>query len=82
MTKSRSTKVAQALLARLKPEKLVLDWRKRQQARVAVRLTIETTLDELPRVYTPAVFASKCATVYQHIFDAYADAEHNSYAAA
>ncbi|MCX7003142.1 MAG: type I restriction endonuclease subunit R [bacterium] len=43
-------KVAQALLTRLKAEKLVLDWRKRQQARAAVRLTIETTLDECRQV--------------------------------
>jgi type I restriction enzyme R subunit len=34
-------KVAQELLETLKREKLVLDWRKRQQSRAAVRLSID-----------------------------------------
>lgn len=42
-------KVASELLQKLKSEKLVLDWKKRQATRAAVRFTIETVLDELPR---------------------------------
>lgn len=65
-------KTARSLLASLKKEKLVLDWRKRQQSRAEVRLTVEKILDtELPRSYTPEVFNKKCDTVYQHIYESY-----------
>jgi len=64
-------KVAKALLERLKNEKLVLDWKKRQTTRAAVRYTVETLLDQLPRVYTPELYEQKCEVVYQHVFDAY-----------
>ena len=74
--------VAQTLLQRLKNERLVLDWRKRQQSRASVRLTIEKALDELPRTYTKDIFATKCDLVYQHVFDSYQDGSHSVYAAA
>ncbi len=45
-------KVAQDMLHTLKAKRLVLDWRKRQQSRAAVRLCIEESLDKLPRAYT------------------------------
>jgi type I restriction enzyme R subunit len=64
-------KVAKELLATLKRERLVLDWKKRQTTRAAVRYTIETVLDELPRTYTPELYKKKCDVVYQHIFDSY-----------
>jgi type I restriction enzyme R subunit len=64
-------KVAQDLLATLKREKLVLDWRKRQQTRAGVWVTIEDQLDRLPTTYTPELYAKKCNRVYQHIYDAY-----------
>ena len=64
--------VAKRVLTVLKKEKLVLDWRKRQQTRADVVLTIQNILDEgLPRNYTPEVYQQKCDTVYQHIYDAY-----------
>jgi type I restriction enzyme R subunit len=63
--------VAKNLLETLKREKLVLDWRKRQQARAAVRLTIEDTLDQLPPTYSAKAYEQKCEVVYQHIFEAY-----------
>jgi len=48
---------AREILATLKAGKLVLDWRKRQQARAEVRVTIEKLLDRgLPRVYTIELF--------------------------
>jgi type I restriction enzyme, R subunit len=65
--------VAQALLATLKREKLVLDWRKEQRSRAAVRLAVETKLDELPDKYSPEIFRQKCDAVYLHIFDSYWD---------
>jgi type I restriction enzyme, R subunit len=73
-------KVAKELLATLKREKLVLDWRKRQTTRAAVRYTIETMLDELPRLYTPELYMKKCDVVYQHIFDSYYGQEKSLYA--
>jgi len=56
-------------LVTLKREKLVLDWRKRQQSRAAVRLAIEELLDKLPRSYTPDVYQRKCEAAYQHVCD-------------
>ena len=64
-------KVARDLLATLKREKLVLDWRKKQQARAAVRTSVQTILDELPRIYTTELYQQKCDEVYQHIYDSY-----------
>jgi type I restriction enzyme R subunit len=63
--------VARDLLAKLKREKLVLDWRRRQQARADVRLTIEELLDRLPACYTRPLYQEKCREVYTHVYDAY-----------
>lgn len=72
-------KVAQDLLETLKRERLVLDWKKRQTTRAAVLVTIETVLDQLPRVYTPELYEQKCQSVYQHIFDSYQEQNKNLY---
>jgi len=64
-------KVAKSLLETLKREKLVLDWRKRQQTRQAVRVCIEEILDHLPPLYTPALYQTKCQLAYQHVYDSY-----------
>ena len=64
-------KVAQELLETLKKEKLVLDWRKRQQSRAAVRLSIEEILERLPGSYTTELYQHKCDMLYQHIYDSY-----------
>jgi type I restriction enzyme R subunit len=64
-------KVAKDMLDTLKAKALVLDWRKRQQTRAAVRLCIEEWLDKLPSVYTPPVYQAKCEAVYQHVYDVY-----------
>ncbi len=73
-------KVAKELLETLKKEKLVLDWKKRQTTRAAVRYTVETVLDHLPRVYTPQIYEQKCERVYQHVFDSYAGLKGSVYA--
>jgi type I restriction enzyme R subunit len=74
---------AKDLLEVLKREKLVLDWRKRQQARADVLYTIQTVLDkELPRSYTPEIFKQRCDFVYQHVYDSYYGAGQSIYAAA
>jgi type I restriction enzyme R subunit len=65
-------RVAKALLEKLKSEKLVLDWKKRQTTRAAVLITIQQVLDDgLPRTYTPKLYEQKCAVLYQHVFDSY-----------
>ena len=75
-------KVAQDLLGRLKKEKLILDWRKRQQSRAAVRVCIEEVLDLLPRAYSPDTCREKCDGVYQHVYDSYWGADRGVYGAA
>ncbi|MBA7602243.1 hypothetical protein ES703_09329 [subsurface metagenome] len=74
-------KVAKELLAKLKREKIVLDWRKRQQSRAAVRLCVEQVLDELPQTYTPELYQKKCDLIYQHIYDSYFGPGKDLYAA-
>jgi type I restriction enzyme R subunit len=72
-------RVAAEVLAVLKREKLVLDWRKEQQTRAAVRVAVEETLDRLPDKYTRQIYAQKCDTVYQHVFESYFDDGHSVY---
>jgi type I restriction enzyme R subunit len=74
---------ARGLLATLKEGKLVLDWRKRQQSRAEVRVTIEKLLDQgLPRAYTPELFEQKTTAVFQHVYDSYYGAGRSVYAVA
>jgi type I restriction enzyme R subunit len=72
-------KVADELLEILKHGKLVLDWRKQQSTRAAVRVAIEETLDRLPEAYERKIYAQKCDVVYQHVFDSYWDDGHSVY---
>ena len=64
-------KVARNLLNTLKADKLVLDWRKKQQSRAAVEVTIEKILDELPGSYTRDIYQRKCSLIYQHVYESY-----------
>ncbi len=76
-------KVGRELLQTLKKEKLVLDWRKRQQSRAQVRVTIEDFFDRgLPQAYTTELYQKKCDAVYQHIYDSYYGAGNSVYALA
>lgn len=75
-------KVAHELLATLKREKLVLDWRKTQATRAGVRVIIEDKLDELPNVFTKDIYAQKCNAIYQHVFESYYGEGRSVYAAA
>lgn len=74
--------VAKELLENLKREKLVLDWRERQQSRAAVQLAIEETLDKLPQSYSAEIYELKCDRIYQHIYDSYQDRGKNIYTVA
>lgn len=72
-------KVAEELLTILKRDKIVLDWRKEQSTRAAVRVAVEETLDRLPEAFTRQLYAQKCDAVYQHVFDSYWDDGHSVY---
>jgi type I restriction enzyme R subunit len=76
-------KGAEDLLTILKREKLVLDWRKRQQTRASVKVAIENSLDQcLPEEkYPQDRWNKKCEQVYQHIFESYSGADRSIYAA-
>ena len=53
-------------------EKLVLDWKRRQQTRSAVRVAVGTVLDEeLPEVYGPQLFDQKVEAIFDHIYASY-----------
>jgi type I restriction enzyme, R subunit len=73
--------IARELLDTLKAERLVLDWRKRQQTRAGVQLVIEQVLDKLPSVYTPELYQTKCSAIYQHVYDSYYGPGKSIYAA-
>ena len=71
--KCQVKRVAEELLDVLKRDKIVLDWRKEQATRAAVRVAVEETLDRLPDAFTRPIYAQKCDAVYQHVFDSYWD---------
>jgi hypothetical protein len=50
---------------------LVLDWRKRQQPRQAVRVSIEERLDQLPSVYSTDLYQTKWVLAYKDVYDSY-----------
>lgn len=77
--KAQVKRVAEELLAVLKRDKIVLDWRKEQSTRAAVRVAVEETLDRLPEKFTRQLYAQKCDGVYQHVFDSYWDDGHSVY---
>ena len=64
-------KVCRELLATLKREKLVLDWREKQQAKAAVMQTLKLELRRLPPLYTKDIRAEKMARAYAHVYDHY-----------
>jgi type I restriction enzyme R subunit len=81
--KRQVKQVARELLNTLVAEKLVLDWRKRQKYRAAVRLTIETLLyDRLPERYSAELCDQKRDDVYRHVYDNYYGAGQSIYATA
>ncbi len=73
-------KVARQLLEKLKGL-LVLNWRQKAAARSQLKLAIEDVLDSgLPRAYTPEVFSSKCAALFEHVYESYPEAGSGVYA--
>ena len=69
----RVSSAAKKVLEHVK-EKLVLDWKRRQQTRSAVRVAVGTVLDEeLPDVYGPELFDQKVDAIFDHIYASYFD---------
>jgi type I restriction enzyme R subunit len=79
--KAEVKRVVRQLLETLKREKLVLDWRKRQTSRAAVKQAIGQVLDDgLPEVYDEDLYNQKCQLTYLHIFDSYQGPGASAYA--
>jgi type I restriction enzyme R subunit len=74
-------KVAKELLAQLKANKLVLDWRKKPQATALVRKTIRDALNQLPAPYTGDIKKAKADLTYCHIYDSYFGPDQSIYQA-
>jgi type I restriction enzyme R subunit len=55
--------------------------RKLDELWAAVRYTIGTMLDQLPRTYSPELYQKRCDVVYQHVFAAYSGQGNSLYAA-
>lgn len=72
-------KVCHELLATLKREKLVLDWREKQQTKAAVTQTLKMEMRRLPRQYTKDVRSEKMDRAYAHVYDHYFGAERSAY---
>jgi type I restriction enzyme, R subunit len=66
-------KVCRELLATLKREKLVLDWREKQQSKAAVMQTVKMSLlpSKLPSAFTKEMRAEKMARAYAYVYDHY-----------
>jgi type I restriction enzyme, R subunit len=80
--KDEVKRISRDLLEILKKEKLVLDWRKRQQARASVRIAVLDELDRLPSSYTDEMYQRKSDLIYQHIYDHYYGSGKSVYAEA
>jgi type I restriction enzyme R subunit len=67
-------KIARELLAKLKREKFILDWRLRETAKADVRETIRQEFDQLPEVYERKLWEEKVERTYQFVFEHFATA--------
>jgi type I restriction enzyme R subunit len=54
-------------------DKLVLDWRKRQRTRSAVRVAVGQALDSLPDAYDDDLFEEKRNVVFDHLLASFFD---------
>jgi type I restriction enzyme R subunit len=63
--------IARKLLAKLKREKLILDWRLKESAKADVRQTIREELDDLPEVYDRRIWEEKVERTFQFMFERY-----------
>ncbi|XXX75942.1 type I restriction endonuclease subunit R [Sorangium sp. So ce134] len=64
-------KLARELPKKLAP-KLVIDWRKSQRARAAVKVTIKRALEALPQeTYSDEAYEKLVEAVYEHVYESY-----------
>jgi type I restriction enzyme R subunit len=63
--------IARALLAKLKREKLILDWRLKENAKADVRQTIREEYDGLPEIYDRRLWEDKVERTFQFMFERY-----------
>ncbi|HEV2161487.1 MAG TPA: type I restriction enzyme endonuclease domain-containing protein [Stellaceae bacterium] len=76
LTKAQEVKVkaiARSLLAKLKREKLILDWRLKENAKADVRQTIREEFDGLPEIYNRRLWEEKVERTFQFVFERYPD---------
>lgn len=79
---AEAKKVCRDLLATLKREKLILDWREKQQARAGVMQAIKLNFRKLPSAFTRDIREEKRARAYAHFYDHYFGAGQSVYQAA
>lgn len=77
--KDEVKKVAKELLAKLKAEKLVLDWKLKTQTKADVERTIRDYFIQLPKAYTVELKKEKRARTYAHIYESYFGAGQSVY---
>ena len=64
-------------------DKLVLDWKRRQQSRSAVKVAVKDVLEgELPLAYDPEIFNRKVEAIFDHIYVSYGDHVESIYTSA
>jgi type I restriction enzyme R subunit len=74
LTKAQEVEVkaiARRLLTKLKREKLILDWRLKENAKADVRQTIREEYDELPEIYDRRLWEDKVERTFQFMFERY-----------
>ena len=76
---AEAKRVCRAMLETLKREKLILDWREKQQARAGVMQAIKLQLRQLPPPFTRDVREEKQARAYAHVYDHYFGAGQSAY---
>ena len=67
-------KVCRELLATLKREKFVQDWRTKQQTRADVEQTIKVYFRDLPVPYSSELKKAKRSRAFAHVYDRYSGA--------
>ena len=68
-------KIARQLLAKLKREKFILDWRLKENAKADVRETIRHEYDVLPPIYQGELWRDKVERTYVFVFGRFGGAQ-------
>ena len=82
LTRAQAIEVKGAAKKLLKhvADQLVLDWKRKQQTRSAVKTTVKDILDaELPDIYERELFDRKVNAVFDHIYTSYHNNEESVY---